>query len=68
MSLSSSEAEWMTLSEAIKEVMFIVKLLQTMNISVKLLVTIRVDNVGAMFMAGNVTVASYTKHVDIIYK
>ena len=29
---------------------------------------IRVDNVGAIFMAGNVTAMSHNKHVDVRYK
>ena len=29
---------------------------------------VRVDNLGAIFMAGNVTAASHTKHMDIRYK
>ena len=32
--LTSSEAEWVVLSETLKEVMFVVKLLQSMKISV----------------------------------
>ena len=49
-----------------KKAMFKVKLLHSL-ISVKLLVTVRVDNVGTIFMAGNVTATSLTKHVDIGY-
>ena len=37
MALSSSGAEWVSLLEAFKEVMFIIQLLQCMKISVKLL-------------------------------
>ena len=43
--LSSSEAEWVALSEAAKEVMFMIQLLGSMKISVKLPIMIRVDNV-----------------------
>ena len=35
---------------------------------VKYPVMVRVDNVGAMFMAGNITTMSCTKHVNIRYK
>ena len=56
------------LSEAVKEVMFVVKLLKNTKISVKLEVMVRVDNVGAIFMVGNVTTTSHTKHVYIWYK
>ena len=39
-----------------------------MNTSVKLPVMVRVDNVGALFMASNITTMPCTKHVDIRYK
>ena len=62
------EAEWEALSEPIKEVIFIAKLLQSMNVSVELSVMVRVDNVVAIFMADNVTVTCHAKHVDIRYE
>ena len=65
--LSSLEAEWVALSEA-KEVMFIIQLFGSMKISVKLPVTVRVDNVEAIFMASNITTMSCTKHMDLRYK
>ena len=55
MTLSTSKEEWLVLSQAVKEVMFIIQLLKSMKISVKLPVIVHVDNVGAMFMASNVT-------------
>ena len=39
-----------------------------MKIIVKYPVTVRVDNVGAIFMASNITTTCCTKHVDIRYK
>ena len=63
--LSSSEAEWIALSEATKEIMFIINLLESMKIKVKLPVIIYVDNTGAIFMGSNVTTTSHTKCVDI---
>ena len=68
MSLSSSEAEYIALFEAVKEVMFVIQLLQSMMILVKYLVTVRADKVGAIFMASNIMTTSCTKHVDIRYK
>ena len=68
MSLSSSEAEYIALSEAVKEVMFVVQLLRSMKIAVKYSVMVKVDNVGAIFMASNITITCHTKHVDIRYK
>ena len=48
--------------------MFMIQLMESMKISVKLPVTVRVDNLGAIFMASNITTTSCTKHVDIRYK
>ena len=49
--LSTSEAEYMALSEVEKELKFIVQLLQTMNIEVELPITVYVDNVGAIWLS-----------------
>ena len=67
-SLSSSEAVYIAFSEAVKEVMFIIQLLGSMKISVKYSVMARADNIGAIFMASNITTMSCTKHMDIKYK
>ena len=63
--LSSTEAEWIALSEAVKEVMFVVQLLDSMGIKYQLPVTVRVDNIGAIFMSKNINTSSRTKHVDV---
>ena len=65
--LSSSEAEYVALSEAAKEIKFVVQILQSMKIPVKIPVVVRVDNVGAIFMTENVTTSNRTRHVDIRY-
>ena len=62
--LSSSEAELMALSEATKEIRFIYELLISMKINVKIPIVCRVDNVGAIFMAENVTATPKSKHID----
>jgi hypothetical protein len=64
-SLSSSEAELYALVDAAKEVKFIYNVLLTMGIQVKLPIVIRVDNMGAIFMAENVSVSQRTKHIDL---
>ena len=45
--------------------MFVAQLFESMQIVVKYLVMVRVDNVAAIFMASNITTMSHTKHVDI---
>ena len=66
--LSSSKSEWVALLEAAKEVTFMIQLLGNMKSSVKLPVMVRVDNLGAIFVASNITTISCTKHVEIRYK
>ena len=63
--LSTTEAEYMALSEVAKELKFIVQLLQTMNIEVKLPITVHVDNVGGIWLSNNRTTSDTTKHIDI---
>ena len=63
--LSSSEAEINACSDAVKEIRFAVNVLETMGIKVALPVTVRVDNVGAIYMAENAAVSQRTKHVDL---
>jgi hypothetical protein len=63
--LSSCEAEWIALSEAVKDVVFLVRLCESINLKIKLPITVRVDNVGAIYMSQNITTSNNTKHVDI---
>ena len=63
--LSTTEAEYMALSEFVLELKFIVQLLQTMNIEVELPITMYVDNVGAIWLSNNRTTSDRTKHIDI---
>ena len=55
----------MALSEVVKELKFIVQLLQTMNIEVELPITVHVDNFGAIWLSKNRTTSDRTKHIDI---
>ena len=66
--LSSSESYYVALSEAAKEVKFIWMLLKRMILEVKLPITVRLDNVGAIFIPENVTTSNRTKHVDTRYR
>ena len=64
-SLSSWEVKYIALSKAVKEVMFVVQLLGSMQIAAKYPITIRLDNMDAIFMASNITATCHTKHVEI---
>ena len=63
--LSTTEAEYMALSEGVKELKFIVQLLQTMNSTVELPITVHVDNVGAIWLSNTRNTGDRTKHIDI---
>ena len=63
---SSTEAEYLGISEVSKELMFMIHILQFMNVKVDLPVQILVDNVGAIYIANN-SVTKRTKHIDTRY-
>jgi hypothetical protein len=63
--LSSSEAEYVSLSEAAKEIKFIYQILVSMGLKVKTPIIVNVDNVGAMFVSENLSTSQRTRHVDI---
>ena len=65
--MSSSEAEYYALSEAAKEIKFVVQILESIGIKVQMPIVVCVDNVGAIFMSENVSATSRTKHVDARY-
>jgi hypothetical protein len=65
--LSSSEEEYFAMSEAVKEVRFNVLVLESLRIKVETPIIVKVDNVGAIFMAENVSAMSRTKHIDTRY-
>jgi Reverse transcriptase (RNA-dependent DNA polymerase) len=66
--LSSSEAEYVALSEAAKELKFIAQTLESIRIKVKYPFTVFVDIVGAIFMSENVTATKQTRHVHTCYR
>jgi hypothetical protein len=63
-SLSSSEAEYYAMAEAVKDVKFVVHILKCIGIKVEMPSTIKVDDVGAIFMAENMSTNNRTKHID----
>jgi hypothetical protein len=66
-SLSSSEAEYYALSEAVKEIKFVVQILMSIGMKVEMPIQVLVDNIGAIFMSENVSATSRTKHIDTRY-
>jgi hypothetical protein len=65
--LSSTEAEYVALSEAAKEIKFVYQVMVSLGIPVKLPIIVKVDNVGAIFMSENATATNRTRHVDARY-
>jgi hypothetical protein len=65
--LSSSEAEYVAMLEAVKTICFIYFLLKGMGIDVKLPIVVRCDNVGAIFMAENSSSGIRKRHIDTRY-
>ena len=63
--LSSTEAEYFAASEVAKEVIYTKQLVESMGLKIKLPIVIRVDNVGAIYIANNHTISQRTKHIDI---
>ena len=63
--LSSTEAEYIAVSEVLCEILFIKQILEFMQIKVKYPIVINCDNVGAIFLANNAKVSSRTKHIQL---
>jgi len=66
--LSSAEAEYIAASEAVREVLFVVQMLEFMKVPVEMPVTVHVDNMGAIFMLENKSSNKRTRHVDVRYR
>ena len=65
--LSSTEAEYVAISEMCAEIMFLKQVLEFLKIKVVLPIIVRVDNVGAIYLAQNAVSGPRMKHVDIRY-
>ena len=63
--MSITEAEYIALSEVVKEIEFIIRLMCTMNVKVEVPITIYIDNVRALWLSNSRTTSERTKHVHI---
>ena len=63
--LSTTEAEYVAVSEVVKEIKFSYQMLRSMEINVPLPINVQVDNVGAIWLSNNSSVSERTKHVDL---
>jgi hypothetical protein len=64
---SSSETEYVAMSEAVKEISFVYYHLESLGISVKLPIIVRIDNIGAIFMAVTASSGVCTRPIDTKY-
>ena len=65
--LSSTEAEYVALSEVCMEIMFVKQLLEFIGMIIKKPIVINVDNVGAIYLATNTASTGRTRHIDTRY-
>ena len=66
-SLPSAEAEFYACSEAVKEIPFVIQILEFLGIEVEKPVEVMVDNVGAIYMSQNQVSSRRTRHMDTRY-
>jgi hypothetical protein len=65
--LLSTEAKYVTISEAVKELKFIYYLLSDLHIKFNLPIVVKTDNIGAVYMSENASTGFRTWHVDTRY-
>ena len=65
--ISTTEVEYVALSEVVTTLKFIMMVLQSMEIEVVLQTTVNIDNIRAMFLVNNHTTSDHTNHMDICY-
>jgi hypothetical protein len=61
--LSSKEAKYVAISEAVKELKFIYYLLSDLHIKINLPIVVKTDNIGTIFMSKNALTGFRTRHV-----
>jgi hypothetical protein len=67
LTLSSIEANYVSISESFKEVKFVYCLLCDLHIKVNLPILVRNENIGVIFMPENALTNLYNQHVDTHY-
>ena len=63
--LSSTEAEYVSMSEGVKDLKFVHMCLMYLGFTIKLPMSVYIDNIGAIDMLHNQSTKARTKHVDI---
>jgi hypothetical protein len=65
--LSSGEAEYVAMSEAVKEIRFVYFIHKDIGIEVELPIVVKTDNVGNLFMSQNSSTGVHSMYVDTRY-
>jgi len=65
--LSSTEAEYVAISEVAQEILFISGILEFMNIKMEYPIVVNADNIGAIYLAQTATTGNRTKYIDTRY-
>ena len=66
-SLSSTEAEYRAQSDAVTEVLYVKMMLEFLGMEMRLLITVYVDNLGAIYLSNSAGTSNRTKHIDTHY-
>ena len=66
-SLSSTEAEYMAISEVAMELLFVHGVMKFLGMDQELPMIVNVDNVGAIYLSQSATTSNRTKHIDVRY-
>jgi hypothetical protein len=65
--VSTTEAEYMSVASAIKEALWLRKLLQDLHVPVEGPVTMHSDSQGAISLAQNPIISARSKHIDVLH-
>ena len=65
--LSSTEAEYVAMSEVVKDIIFMRNILNSIGEDVEYPIIVEVDNTGAIYLGLNRSTGQRTKHIDIRY-
>ena len=66
-SLSTTEAEYVAVSEAVRELKFVTNLLDSISIEFQKPIEVKIDNVGALFLVKSRNTSERTRHIDARY-
>ena len=66
-SLSSTEAEYIAISEVAMEILYVAGILKFLGVPLEYPITVNVDNIDAIYLSKNATTGSRTKHIDTRY-